>query len=199
MGITIVLVWWKSEYKYSLPKYSKIDTLELQTLDRALTMLTSLIVRESLKKLMPQTILSRMINWYISTACPIINLMIMASTIGVILPAMRWPLTLKILLLPSNCTSNIPLLTLNNHRWGAPFWAHFSFRLMYTIKCNEGGEIQILVIDCEQMKFIEITRDNMNDVSETMVGWTPDGKIVIASGEYTDFYIYNISHKYMTF
>lgn len=63
MGITIVLVWWKSEYKYSLPKYSKTDTLELHTLDKALTMLTSLIVRESLKKLMPQTILSRMINW----------------------------------------------------------------------------------------------------------------------------------------
>lgn len=72
-------------------------------------------------------------------------------------------------------------------------------RKFYAIKRNDGEAIQILVFDCEQMKFIEIFRENLNDVSETIVGWTPDGKIVIASGEYTDFYIYNIPHMYMTY
>ena len=72
-------------------------------------------------------------------------------------------------------------------------------RKFYAIKRDDGGAIQILVFDFDQMKFIEISRDNLNDVSETMVGWTPDGKIVIASGEYMDFYIYNIPHMYMTY
>ena len=72
-------------------------------------------------------------------------------------------------------------------------------RKFYAIRRDDGGAIQILVFDCDQMKFIEISRENLNDVSETMVGWTPDGKIVIASGEYTDFYIYNIPHMYMPY
>lgn len=65
-------------------------------------------------------------------------------------------------------------------------------RRFYTIKREDNGPIQLLVFDCDLIKFVEVCRTNLNTVDETIGGWTDDGKIIIQSQNGTDIYIYDV-------
>lgn len=65
-------------------------------------------------------------------------------------------------------------------------------RGFFTFKLEDNGALQLLVFDCDFMRFVEICRTNLNAVHEAVGGWTSDGKIVIRSDGCTDFYIYDL-------
>ena len=67
-------------------------------------------------------------------------------------------------------------------------------RKFFIEKTDQTGTIQILVFNCDTKTWLEIKRDNPNDVSESLVMWASDNEIVVSSLSQQDFYIYQLGH-----